>query len=400
MKKTFVLAAILAGLITAALPAPAARADVSVSFSFFQDSLSPYGQWVTVGSYGRCWYPARVPVGWQPYTVGHWGYGDYGWTWASADPWGDVTYRYGTWTFVPPYGWVWVPGYVWAPAWVTWSYTNDYIGWAPIPPSFSFAVGGYFGAPVVVSRSWYCFVPTRQFAATNVVRVRVPVHENQVLLARSTKVTRFPVSHGIVRNSGIELRNVERVSESRVRRVSPREMRVAPARVETARTSGRRIAVAVPASAKPAVRSAPAEKAARVEKERAPQAPSVRERKAPAPPPSSRERVSRSSQAQPKRDASRPRPKREVSRPSEPRPKKARPSTSTASSPSRPSKQSADTRVRSSSSGREKSRAVAASAPRPPASREVKSSKSSSERPKATKPRPRPSSKEREREKP
>ena len=178
-----------------------------------------------MGAYGRCWYPVGVPAGWQPYTVGHWGWGDYGWTWVSADPWGDWTYRYGTWTFQPPWGWVWVPGYVWAPAWVTWSYSNDYIGWAPIPPTFSFAVTGYFGAPVVVNRSWYCFVPKQRFTTTNVYNVRVPVNQNQVILARSQKVTRFPVSGGVVRNEGIDLRNVERSSPARVQRVSAREMR-------------------------------------------------------------------------------------------------------------------------------------------------------------------------------
>ncbi len=250
MKKSFLLAAILAGVIGLAAPVSVAQADVAVSFSFFHDNLAPYGHWVSVGSYGRCWYPAGVPAGWQPYTVGHWGYGDYGWTWASYDPWGDVTYRYGTWTFAPPYGWVWVPGYTWAPAWVTWSYTNDYIGWAPIPPSFSFSVAGYFGSPVIVNRSWYCFVPTRQFASVNVVNVRVPVHENQVLLARSQNVTRFPVSNGVVRNSGLELRHVERASANRVQRVSGRDLRTAPARIETARMSGRRVAVAEPASSR------------------------------------------------------------------------------------------------------------------------------------------------------
>ena len=257
MKRTLALAAILASLLSVALPAPAAKADVSVSFSFFHDNLSPYGRWVNVGSYGRCWYPVGVPVGWQPYTVGHWGYGDYGWTWASYDPWGDVTYRYGTWTFAPPYGWVWVPGYVWAPAWVTWSYTNDYIGWAPIPPSFSFSVAGYFGSPVIVNRSWYCFVPTRRFTSVNVVNVRVPAQENQVLLQRANNVTRFPVSNGVVRNSGLELRHVERASANRVQRVSSRDIRTAPARIETARMSGRRVAVAEPASSRsvPAARS-------------------------------------------------------------------------------------------------------------------------------------------------
>ncbi len=392
MKKSLALAAILAGLITVALPASTARADVHVSFSFFQDNLSPYGRWVSVGSYGRCWYPVGVPVGWQPYTVGHWGYGDYGWTWASADPWGDVTYRYGTWTFQPPYGWVWVPGYVWAPAWVTWSYTNDYIGWAPIPPSFAFSVGGYFGSPVVVSRSAYCFVPRRRFAAVNVVHVRVPVRENDVHLARGHHVTRFGVSGGVVRNSGIELRDVERVAESRVRRISSSQMRVAPARIEESRASGRRIAVAAPASAKPATRNVPVDKASRVERERGSRGPTARQKKELAPqperdirkapesrPPGSRERaVPRVSQPQaPSRD--------EVSRPSQTQPKRSRPS---ASSPSRSSKPSTDARVRASSDSREKPRAERASAPRPSGGREVKSSKSSGERPRAAPSRP------------
>ncbi len=251
MKRTLALAAILAGLLTVALPAPAAKADVSVSFSFFHDNLAPYGRWVNVGSYGRCWYPVGVPAGWQPYTVGHWGYGDYGWTWASYDPWGDVTYRYGTWTFAPPYGWVWVPGYTWAPAWVTWSYTNDYIGWAPIPPSFSFSVAGYFGSPVIVNRSWYCFVPTRRFASVNVVNVTgAACMRTRFSWQRSQNVTRFPVSNGVVRNSGLELRHVERASANRVQRVSSRDIRTAPARIETARMSGRRVAVAEPASSR------------------------------------------------------------------------------------------------------------------------------------------------------
>src|SRR5512144_1809037 len=99
MKKTLVLAAIFAGVLAVAAPAAPARGDVAVSFSFFHDSLSPYGRWVSVGSYGQCWAPVGVDAGWQPYTVGHWIYTDYGWTWVSSDPWGDATYRYGTWTF-------------------------------------------------------------------------------------------------------------------------------------------------------------------------------------------------------------------------------------------------------------------------------------------------------------
>ena len=41
-------------------------------------------------------------------------------------------------------GWVWVPGYTWAPAWVSWRYGDGYAGWAPLPPD-SFAGIDYFG---------------------------------------------------------------------------------------------------------------------------------------------------------------------------------------------------------------------------------------------------------------
>src|SRR5947207_125621 len=33
----------------------------------FYDPLAAYGTWVDVGTYGRCWHPARVEVGWRPY---------------------------------------------------------------------------------------------------------------------------------------------------------------------------------------------------------------------------------------------------------------------------------------------------------------------------------------------
>lgn len=250
MKKTLVLAAIFAGVLAVALPAAPARGDVAVSFSFFHDSLSPYGRWVSVGSYGQCWAPVGVDAGWQPYTVGHWIYTDYGWTWVSSDPWGDATYRYGTWTFSPPYGWVWVPGFVWAPAWVTWSYTDDYVGWAPIPPTFSLSVSGYLGAPVVLTRTAYVFVPTDRFVDVDVRRVRVPVRDNSVILARSQKVTRFPVSGGIVRNQGPEPARIERVAKVSIPRTSSREVGLQPVRVDAVRRSGSRIPVVAPASSK------------------------------------------------------------------------------------------------------------------------------------------------------
>ena len=59
-----------------------ARAEVDVSFDYFYDSLSPYGEWIDVGDYGACWSPANVDPEWSPYTDGYWAYTDAGWTWA------------------------------------------------------------------------------------------------------------------------------------------------------------------------------------------------------------------------------------------------------------------------------------------------------------------------------
>src|SRR5260221_2946252 len=103
---------------------PAHRADSSVTISYFYGELSPYGEWVTVSSYGRCWRPTRIAADWQPYLDGEWVYTEDGWTWVSFDPWGPDPYHYGTWTRVAGIGWVWIPGTIWAPAWGTWYVTD------------------------------------------------------------------------------------------------------------------------------------------------------------------------------------------------------------------------------------------------------------------------------------
>src|SRR5262245_55487593 len=70
----------------------------------FYEPLSPYGHWEYVGSYGRCWVPARVEPNWRPYSNGHWERTDAGWYWVSDEPWGWATYHYGRWDFDPRVG--------------------------------------------------------------------------------------------------------------------------------------------------------------------------------------------------------------------------------------------------------------------------------------------------------
>ena len=120
-------------------------ADVTINY--FDDTLTPYGSWVDVDGYGRCWRPTVViyDPAWRPYCDrGHWVYTDYGWYWDSDYSWG-ATFHYGRWFRNSRFGWCWYPDTVWAPSWVTWRSDNDYYGWAPLPPRAVYRPGlGFF----------------------------------------------------------------------------------------------------------------------------------------------------------------------------------------------------------------------------------------------------------------
>ena len=194
MKKLSITVLFL-GALAMGFSAQPAQAQVSVSISIggFYDELSPYGRWIDC-RYGQCWVPARVKADWQPYSNGQWVYTEYGWTWMSDDPWGGNPYHYGTWTTLDRYGWCWVPGTVWAPAWVTWSYSNSYVGWAPLPPTVVLGVSGYAGSAVVVNSTQYVFVPMNRFVNTSVSSVRVSAQQNATIFRQTTSVARTRAS--------------------------------------------------------------------------------------------------------------------------------------------------------------------------------------------------------------
>jgi hypothetical protein len=96
--------------------------------------LANQGTWIKTDDYGYVWQPTESDPNWRPYTYGHWVNTDQGMTWVSDESFGWATYHYGRWTNLDGYGWVWVPGYTWAPAWVSWRTGTDDVGWAPLPP--------------------------------------------------------------------------------------------------------------------------------------------------------------------------------------------------------------------------------------------------------------------------
>jgi hypothetical protein len=248
--KTLSITVLFLGALAMGFSAQPAQAQVSVSISIggFYDELAPYGRWVDC-SYGDCWVPERIAADWQPYTNGEWIYTEYGWTWVSDDPWGDDPYHYGTWTWISRYGWVWVPGTVWAPAWVTWTYSDDYVGWAPLPPTIAFGYSGYAGRPIVLAPTRYVFVPTSRFVGTNVQNVRVSPRQSATIFRRTTPITRFGVSGGIVRNTGLPIERIQRATRTRIETRNIRSGRTAP-RPIAGWTGGTRRQVAVIAPAR------------------------------------------------------------------------------------------------------------------------------------------------------
>lgn len=74
------------------------------------DDLDDYGDWTPTTDYGPVWYPRAMPVGWQPYTMGHWAYvNPWGYTWVDDESWGYAPFHYGRWAVIGG-RWGWVPG--------------------------------------------------------------------------------------------------------------------------------------------------------------------------------------------------------------------------------------------------------------------------------------------------
>jgi hypothetical protein len=140
-----------------------ASGGAEVTFDTFHEGLAPYGEWVSSASYGQVWHPTQVQADWRPYYNGRWEWTDEGWLWVSDEPWGWAPYHYGRWANDAYYGWIWVPGYQWAPAWVSWRYSGAYVGWAPLYPGYSVYVTNY---PVVYNH--WTFVPCHRFAGSPV----------------------------------------------------------------------------------------------------------------------------------------------------------------------------------------------------------------------------------------
>jgi hypothetical protein len=203
---------------------------------YFYGSLAPYGNWVEIGGYGRCWQPMVCTVNrnWRPYCdQGRWLNTDSGWYWQSDYSWGWAPFHYGRWFCDDHHGWVWHPDRVWAPAWVSWRRSSDYCGWAPLPPQASFVPGigfRYWNRSVGVSfefglnASCYTFVPVNHFADYAPYRHRVsPVRLTQVY-NQTTVINNITVENNKIINHGIDPKHVAAAAHTEIRKVVIRDV--------------------------------------------------------------------------------------------------------------------------------------------------------------------------------
>jgi hypothetical protein len=228
-----------------------------VTVNYFYDSLAPYGAWVDVEGYGRCWRPTVMVVnaGWQPYCDhGHWVYTDAGWYWISDYSWGWAPFHYGRWFHHASFGWCWAPDTVWGPSWVTWRYSDDYCGWAPLPPRAVFREGVgfvYNGAGVSIGFDFgldagaFTFVHTRDFCDSHPWRHRVESREARQIFNRTTVINSFDVdrSRRSFINRGIDPGRITTATRTEIHPVAIRDTTGPAARGERLERDGRTLMV-------------------------------------------------------------------------------------------------------------------------------------------------------------
>ncbi len=211
-------------------PPPRAGADVS-NEAIFYDSLAPYGYWTFVAPYGRVWVPS-VAYGWRPYYYGQWVLTDWGWTFVSDDPWGWAAYHYGRWNFAVGVGWYWIPGLVWGPAWVTWGWGAGYVTWCPMGPAG--VVYGYHHPGWVAVPENHFTRPIATVAVPPQTTYRVVTQTRPVATPNATTPSRThgfgpPVAQ-VARATGQQIHPVAVTQVVRPRAISPMPNAVSPMR--------------------------------------------------------------------------------------------------------------------------------------------------------------------------
>ena len=214
-------------LLVAVLGWSAAPAQATADFGVFYSSLSPHGEWIAVDGGTYAWRPVGVAADWRPYYDGQWVWTDEGWYWSSEEPWAWAAYHYGRWYNDDYYGWVWVPGYEWAPAWVEWRYGGNYVGWAPLSlyAVFSVSWGIHYRRYWSTPYHYWSFVDCRYLGTNHIGRYVYRTGENTRFIGRTRTAGSVRYDNGRIVTRGPERDYVERRGNVRVERLDMVDVR-------------------------------------------------------------------------------------------------------------------------------------------------------------------------------
>jgi hypothetical protein len=158
-----------------------AKRNLPSDLEDYESELDENGEWTYLAPYGNVWVPYGVDADWRPYWNGRWVWlGLSGWTWLPYEPWGWATFHYGRWHWGFGLGWYWIPMTMWGPGWVDWWWDDFYFGWAPLSywgyPGILLGnnfYGGYYGRYYPYGSRALTVIRRDQLKAGNVSRVAV-----------------------------------------------------------------------------------------------------------------------------------------------------------------------------------------------------------------------------------
>jgi hypothetical protein len=154
--------------------------------------------------------------------------------WQSDYPWGDIAFHYGRWAYTAT-GWVWVPGYEYAPAWVVWRHddADGFVGWAPLPPGAVFVNGVWEFNHVLIgadfdfglSLDFFSFVGFDHFWEHDFRHFAVP-HDRLALVFRHSVIeNHYRFDHGRFINDGLARERMATITHHDVRVATVHDIR-------------------------------------------------------------------------------------------------------------------------------------------------------------------------------
>jgi hypothetical protein len=163
------------------------------------------------------WTPRNMGYRWRPYSDGQWILTDYGWTWNSHEEWGSIPFHYGRWGYDNDFGWFWVPDTVWGPAWVSWRWSDQYVGWAPLPPGVEFrADTGFASLSFKIPNRFWVFLQGAHFMDRDIYRYTLPYERNGTIINFTSFHHNIRFNNNRIFNEGIGIDYVQRVTRRKV----------------------------------------------------------------------------------------------------------------------------------------------------------------------------------------